>query len=497
MNEIERLLKNLLEKVDVRGSLSSLREAMKDPKTKEYIVSWVKEHKDKLIELFHEEDAKARKNLALFLGETGIEDFARDVYEAYIKETTSFVKSSYLDAIKNFDYSSYIDSFKNKAREITQSEPAAEIKKHVEAELKSLNKLILGAEKESRHTFTGYTVPTEVMLHTMRCGVDVLVRDLKEQLGINESEIKSFPSGVQITCNDLRALSRVRSYGEMYFMVPGMKTGEQEPEILAKRIHDADLVSFLDARYEGNGGYTYRTEIKTKKTLDKKALFIKRFTGALDLLSNGKLVNSASHYEIEIRLVENKNGNFNILIRPCSLADTRFDYRKDYEPTSITPKKAAVLMGLAEGYLKEGAQVLDPFCGVGTLLIERFKRVKANTTYGIDLYGNAIEKARANTERAGQIIHYINRDFFEFTHEYMFDEIVTDMPYRENAAKGETLRFYNRFFEKASQIVKDNGTLIVYTKDHSVIEESNTGRFKLVKDFSVSDTEETHLLIFV
>ena len=37
--------------------------------------------------------------------------------------------------------------------------------------------------------------------------------------------------------------------------------------------------------------------------------------------------------------------------------------------------------------LKENAQILDPFCGVGTMLIERDIRVPAREKYGIDIFG--------------------------------------------------------------------------------------------------------------
>ncbi len=48
---------------------------------------------------------------------------------------------------------------------------------------------------------------------------------------------------------------------------------------------------------------------------------------------------------------------------------------------------------LAKDYLKEEAQVLDPFCGVGTMLIERNQVKKAKVMYGVDLYGEAIDGA--------------------------------------------------------------------------------------------------------
>ena len=99
-------------------------------------------------------------------------------------------------------------------------------------------------------------------------------------------------------------------------------------------------------------------------------------------------------------------------------------------PTSIKAVNAALTVKLTEKYQKEGAQILDPFCGVGTMLIERHKAVKANTMYGVDIQEDAILKARTNTEAAKQIVHYVNRDFFEFKHDYLFDEIITDMPFK-------------------------------------------------------------------
>lgn len=38
----------------------------------------------------------------------------------------------------------------------------------------------------------------------------------------------------------------------------------------------------------------------------------------------------------------------------------------------------------------------------------------------VDIQEDAIVKARINTRAAGQIIHYINRDFFRFEHAYLF-----------------------------------------------------------------------------
>ncbi len=74
--------------------------------------------------------------------------------------------------------------------------------------------------------------------------------------------------------------------------------------------------------------------------------------------------------------------------------------------------------------------MLDPFCGVGVLLVERDFLVPAGDMYGVDIFGEAILMARENARTAGMNINYINRDIFDFTHKHLFDEIVTDMPAR-------------------------------------------------------------------
>ena len=66
---------------------------------------------------------------------------------------------------------------------------------------------------------------------------------------------------------------------------------------------------------------------------------------------------------------------------------------------------------------------MDPFCGVGTMLIERDIRVPAREKYGTDIFGEAIDKARENASAAGELIHFIHRDFFDFRHEYKFDAV--------------------------------------------------------------------------
>ena len=147
--------------------------------------------------------------------------------------------------------------------------------------------------------------------------------------------------------------------------------------------------------------------------------------------------------------------------------------------------------------MKEGAQVLDPFCGVGTMLIERHKAVPANTTYGIDVQEEAIEKARRNTEAARQIIHYINRDFFRFSHEYLFDEVITDMPFAiGHTTEDEVFGLYKRFFGTVSKYLKDDAVMILYSRNYEYIERmAPEYGFQIEERYEISRKEGTYVVI--
>lgn len=496
---IKELLKKLEEKTDIRQTLSELRQEIKDPEKKRQVTEWLENKKDLALSFLNDSDAKIRKNIALIMGASGIKEFLKPLYEAYEKEQQMFVKSSYLQAIMNFDYREYADKLKNKAEELVNSTPAKDAVKHIEEEFHVLTDMLAGIENEPRHTFTGYNVPSEVMLMTVGDCRDVIVRELTEKLGVSGEDMTLYPSGIQLNCSNLNELMKVRTFSEICFLVPGMKNGEFDPEILANKVASSGLMTFLRERYRSSGvekPFLFRVELKSKLSPEKKLIFIRKFTTELEKRSDKRLLNSVTKYEIEIRLVRSKSGNCNMMVKLMGLQDNRFSYRKEYEPVSIKPVNAAILVAAAKDYMVPDAQVLDPFCGVGTLLIERQKAIKANTSYGIDILGSAIDKARNNTIEAGQIVHYINRDFFDFEHDYLFDEIFTDMPFTMREDKEQIKEIYDKFFVKARTVMKREGTVIMYAHDPEFVENAAIkGNFHIVAGRVISEKEGTKLYI--
>ena len=91
-------------------------------------------------------------------------------------------------------------------------------------------------------------------------------------------------------------------------------------------------------------------------------------------------------------------------------------------------------------YLSPDAIVLDPMCGVGTLLIERRKALPARSLYGVDIYGDAILGGRQNAGQARINVYFVNRDLSDFRHSYSFDELITEMPAISGKMDAKSLR---------------------------------------------------------
>lgn len=480
---------------EVRQSLSKIRQELKEGGNVEAMLYLIAEEEQILIALLDAEDAKTRKNTALLMGDLGQAEFLEPIYEAYKKEAQRFVKSSYLSAMKNFDYRKYMPDLKIRLADLIEMKTQLENQKHVEEETRELSSLILKMEGTKPHRFCDYEKSCDVILLTNRNHPEITIEALMEK--DKGAKAKTFGAGVMAKVENLNWIESVRTYQDLLFVIPGMKTCPMDAEKAATMIVQSELLEFLQTGHDAEPPYYFRIEFKSKQELDRRSAFTKKLSAQIEKLSHRKLLNTTSDYELEIRLIENKEGTCNVLLKLFTLKDTRFDYRKEVIPTSIRPVNAALTVALAKDYMKEEGQVLDPFCGVGTMLIERHKAVPANTTYGIDKQEEAIERAKINTEAAHQIIHYINRNFFSFTHEYLFDEIITNMPFKiGRKTEEEIYEVYEHFFDKVKEVMKPDGILILYSHDKEYVRELTAShRFPILEEYEISKKEGTYVYV--
>jgi len=476
---------------DVRQNLSKLRQEIKEDGARMALLYQIGIDFTVFEQLLEHEDAKVRKNAALLIGDLGIQKLADALYMAYEKEDKLFVKSSYLTALKSLDYRAYLPALKERLERLHAQDITEENKKHIAEESRVISDMMIMMEGIKSHKFTGFSENNDVVLLTNRNHIYVTIDELEGM------KTKSFGAGVIARTTDLEQVLMVRTFSELLFMVPKMTTCPKDPVEAAKTVVEADLIAYLSKRHSGKAPFYFRIELKSKMELDKKSTFAKKMAAEIERRTSRELINSTSNYEVELRLIENKEGSFNVLVKLYTLKDQRFNYRKEVEPTSIRPMNAALTMELVKEYLKEDAQILDPFCGVGTMLIERHKLVPANTTYGIDLQETAIEKAKVNTQNARQIIHYINKDFFEFTHDYKFDEIITNMPMaigRKTEADIDEL--YDRFFVKARTVLATDSVMILYSHNRDFVKRAaKVHNIMILKEYEISMKEGTYVFV--
>ena len=493
---VQKIWNKILEKEEVRQNLSKLREIIKDGKNREICKKIVSENELVLEQLMESEDAKTRKNAALLIGDLQLNNLQMQLWRAYEKEQTLFVRSSYLIALQKMDMTAFLKPMKARVRELSEMEIEETSGKHIREEMQELRKMILSIEGVKKHKFTGWQKMSEVILLANRRHLDTVFQELKQLPDVMTSDAKMMNAGIRLKTAALDQLMEIRTWQEMLFLVNGMKTCEKDAAKAVETIVSSKLMEFLEDRHKGEAPFYFRVEVKMQDA-EEKTKFVKKFVTALEEKSEGKLINTTSDYEFEIRLVENKDGRFNVMVKLFTMEDSRFDYRKEVVAASIRPVNAALLVQVAKEYMMEDARVLDPFCGVGTMLIERQKKINADTSYGLDIFEEAIEKARRNTEASGQLIHYVNRDCFTFTHEYLFDEIFTNMPFAQGRkTPAEIYDIYVRFFETIGKLVKNDGIVVLYTHDKAYVDKlSHKEGYVVLKKCQINVKEDTWLYV--
>ncbi len=490
---IKELYDTLVHGENQRETLSKLRSLIKEDEALAELKRLIG-NGEEIIALLNHEDAKTRKNAALLLGDLQLQSALGALKEAYEKETTLFVKGSYLTALSKLDVTDLLDFFKRKKEELLAKEVAEEEKKHIGEELHELNVMITAIEGIPKHTFKGFEKPHELLLSTNREQREVTLQEVAELPATVQRCAKLHALGVQVFTKDVVPFTKLRSYRELLFPVLTDKTVSEQPREAANQIINSGTLAFLQECHKEKEPFYFHLDVKAATPQTEYA---KKLATALEQCSGYQLINGTKEYEVEIRLLASREGGYAAFLKLRTIAMKRFAYRKNAISMSIHPAAAAMMMRLAKPYLKENAQILDPCCGVGTMLIERDICVPAREIYGIDIFGDAITGARENAGLAGEKINFIHRDFFDFKHEYLFDEIITNMPVKGKKTKEEMDAFYGAFFKKAASLLTEDGKIIMYTNEAGFVKKQLRlqSNYRLVQEFCIRKKEQFYLYI--
>lgn len=444
------------------------------------------------VNLLHDEDPKIRKNSVLILKELKVRDAAESIYEAYLNDTTLFNKASYIKALSAIDHTALDSRLTEHRNDLALQDYPEEQRKHAVEEIHELSHLLRSSYPEP--VFTGNNLVNEFVLLTNRNFKKITMDALK---GIPHKE---FTAGVMVKTAQLDAvMNNIRTYSELLFIPDCIRMCSSSPEQAADELITAGITDYLYSRIDiSDSPLFFRIDYRTKDS-KKAADFAHRLADALEYGTHFKLINSTDSYNIELRFIDTSNDKLIVLVRFCTLADQRFLYRKQAIAVSLKPSTAALLAELADPYLKQNSAVIDPFCGCGTMLVERDRYMPTRIMYGIDIFGEAIEAARVNIKAAGlsSKTELVTRDFFEFRHDYRFDEVFTDMPAPgSNKSLADIDTIYSKFFRRIPGLLESDAKLFIYTRNRDLLRKySLTGGFRILAEYEISKTEGSYYFI--
>ena len=280
------------------------------------------------------------------------------------------------------------------------------------------------------------------------------------------------PFGVRVRTTELSQLSRMHTYRELLFTLRIRGTVRGNAAELSRALLDGGLITLLEELHAETTPFYFRIEVRGMEDTVQKTALAKELALELEQGSGGRLFNSTTDYEVELRLMRTKDGSFYPCLKLYTIADDRFAWRKQTISASMHPSLAAALIELARPYLSEQAVVLDALCGVGTFVIERNLRMKAYDNYAVDLYGQAVAGARQNAAAAGVTCNFITKDFTQFTSKHRMTEIFADMPKRGKKTKEELDALYSGCFRQFSELLEPHGHLFLYAGEEGFVKKN-------------------------
>jgi tRNA (guanine6-N2)-methyltransferase len=178
------------------------------------------------------------------------------------------------------------------------------------------------------------------------------------------------------------------------------------------------------------------------------------------------------------------------LILAIRLTDQRMrhrDYKTAHLPGSLRPSVAAALAFLSQPAPED--IVLDPFCGAGTVLIERAQYGRYRLLIGCDRDPRALTAARTNV---GPRYKPLELHRWEAPELPLLDssvsKIITNLPWGiRHGSHEENRRLYPRILEKFHRLVSPGGKIVMLTAEIRLMSDLITrGLFRPDKILRVS-----------
>jgi 2-polyprenyl-3-methyl-5-hydroxy-6-metoxy-1,4-benzoquinol methylase len=479
-NAIPLLWLEALKQENPRAILSAIRDIIKKEKPRGIFKRTMGNSKQKLSGFLQHSDPKVRKNACGIIGELDDSEYLKALYSAYGAEQQLFVRSSYILSIGNCGgaldaekLQEILDALIIKEKSDEDESGNKKDEKHSNEEKLALTRAIAKLSTHAHHEFKGFINPVPMVLTAMNNQFQITLMDLKEK-SITGTLVDE---GILINEKDFNKIYTCRTFYEILYPLNSCNNLELNYKVIAAAIVNANIVGFLNQCHAGAGNtpFWYRVEYKTMDNNRERSEFVKNLSRELDEISGGNLKNSPSSYEVEIRIIEKKN-SCSAFIKLYTSKDNRFAYREQTVPASINPVTSAIIIKSISKWLKPNAKVIDPFCGVGTMLIERAKLKGFLRLTGVDIYSIAIKAAAINSNLANVKMELISEDILEFFRLDFFDEMISNMPFESKAGvRSSNTKLYSDFVNKIPKLIKAGGMAFLYTVEKDLLKQNLIG----------------------
>jgi len=406
---------------------------------------------------------KLRKNAARIMGLLKEEAYAPLLVSALNRETQNYVRPSIIQAIGSIGEKTSIELLKEL---YNASDKTAEDKNKAD-ELRSLKNALLKNETINAYEFSGLKSIREIVLRTMP-GFALKLKDQLNKLGYDAHTTKNNDQDVTVVTNNITEIFKIRTFSSLYFLV------ERKVDLNGKAVFAAlsrfGLTSFLKETHVTNfEKIYYRIEIPgTSITQQKRSEYIKEISSYINTMPD--IEDNPFNYQFEL-LIETYSRSCDIYINLKTIKDTRFDYRKNTLPASISPYIAAIVAEYIKKYASPSSNILDPFCGTGTMLIERSKSAPYSRLNGVDIKKKAIDFAVENSKLAGINVEYILSDILRYNPKIKYNEIISNMPFGNRVGTHDAnIEIYKGFFKSVKSYLADNAILALYTMEGKLLE---------------------------
>ena len=453
-NQAADLYASLPETKNQRGILRILSDASRKKRILDLVLE-LEQKEGTVRQLLKSDDPKTRKNAGILLGTLKEEAFSEPLIQALSQEQTEYVRSSLLLALGRCG-GKQAESF------LLNYTPVCTVKKHLEEEMAALKKAVSSLSAGQVSSVPSPRVKGEKLVFFFEHGLSYLLEEEFDAHNMEYRPFEPFENALASRANDFRNVLAIRTFSECMIYLKRADDLEKMIELLPKK----QVVEKIRRVYPQKQ-LNYRLSIFSDQPKDEKTQWVNRAVNLLDDIDG--FLNSPSSYFFEIKILVRPEGCYAFL-KPSPVLDTRFSYRKNTLPASIHPVAAAAIMQYCYPYMKRDADVLDPFCGTGTLLVERARVKPFATLTGSDISNNAIHMAKENLQLAQVQATLTQCDACQLKCEMRYDEVVANLPFGHRVGTHEdNLELYHALLKQLPALLKPKGMAFLYTNDKSAM----------------------------